>query len=370
MSVLRLAGAIIAAALCFVAAGNVRADAPPVTQLTADGTVRDWSPDGKHLLLDARDADGYFQVYTMNADGGGRRCLTCVEVQGGPEARRHKGFAHYHPSGKFFVVQVEMPKRLVGDSRKVTKASGPGSAVWNDLWLAGIDGKSWFNLTNYTTKALTGALSPYFSHDGKHLLYAQFEREGGWKRKFGYWSLHIADFSFQPYPHLSNDRVIFSNEGIYEPHGFSPDDTRILFSSDRELKNSLGLDLWEYDLRHGTARNLTHSPDQYDEHARYSPDGKYIAWGSSRCCASFRTSLGTLISETYVMRADGSGAAQVTHFNEKGYPESTPMQSGAWPTAWSPDGAHLVISQQLLGLVLKGRPATNPSWIADLTGMK
>jgi Tol biopolymer transport system component len=38
----------------------------------------------------------------------------------------------------------------------------------------------------------------------------------------------------------------------------------------------MGLDLWEYDLRTGEVRNLTNSPTQYDEHARYSPDGRQL----------------------------------------------------------------------------------------------
>ena len=313
--------------------------------------------------MDKRDGDGYFQLYTLNPDGSGLSGLTERQVEGGPKVDRHKGFAHYHPSGRYLVVQVEMAKRLVGDSKKVTKASEPGSAVWNDLWVASADGLHWTNLTNFSAKTLTGALSPYFSHDGTKLLYAHLTKGADRRRLFGYWELYLADFSLTPAPHLSNNRVLLSGEGIYEPHGFSPDDGRILFSADRSLDNSLGLDLWEYTLASGALRNLTRSPAQYDEHARYSPDGKFIAWGSSQCCSSYKANLRSLISEAYAMPAEGGPAMQITHFNAPGYPESSDIQSGGWPTAWSPDGRRLVISQQLLGLVLKGRDAPNPSWL-------
>jgi Tol biopolymer transport system component len=257
-----------------------------------------------------------------------------------------------------------MPEKLIGSSNRVTAATEPGNAVWNDLWLAGVDGKGWTNLTNFTTSSLTGALSPYFSHDGRKLVYSTLRRAADKLHSFGYWDLHVADFTLEPKPHLTHDRILLSQEGIYESHGFSLDDTHILFSSDRGLANSLGLDLWQYDLSTGTARNLTNSPQQYDEHARYSPDDRFIVWGSSKCCDSYRTSLSTLISEAFVMHISGEGPSiQLTHFNTPGYPESSKTRSGGWPTAWSQDGRHIAIAQQLLGDLGKGRRVANPSWI-------
>jgi Tol biopolymer transport system component len=161
--------------------------------------------------------------------------------------------------------------------------------------------------------------------------------------------------------------MLLGNDGVYEPHGFSRDGTKVLFSSDRGLPNTMGLDLWEYDLKTSQVRNLTNSPEQYDEHARYAPDGSRLAWGSSQGIASYRTNLKTLVSDAYLMNADGGGKPQrLTHFNEAGFLESTPLQSGIWPTTWSPDGTQLVVAQQPVGDLMSGKQSANKSWLVNL----
>lgn len=166
---------------------------------------------------------------------------------------------------------------------------------------------------------------------------------------FGTWEIHIADFSTEGGPHISNDRVIDVGDGnLFEPHGFSPDDQKILFSADIGMEYSAGLDLFTYDLSSGELKNLTNSPNDYDEHARYSPDGRKIVWGSSSCCNSYNKKrfLGTLISEAFIMNSDGSNKMQVTHFHEKGYPESYDHRSGIWPNNWLADGKSFMVADQ------------------------
>jgi Tol biopolymer transport system component len=206
-----------------------------------------------------------------------------------------------------------------------------------------------------------------FSPDENRIVYARLIGKADRRRKFGYFEIRVADFSDVHGPQLVNDHVLLSNEGVYEAHGFSSDGSKVLFSSDRTLPSTMGLDLWEYDLRTGDVRNLTNSPTQYDEHARYSPDGTTIAWGSSQGIPSYRTTLPTLVSDAYVMRADGGGTpVRLTHFNAPGYPESTPLQSGIWPTAWSPDGRQIVVAQQPLWSLLRGKDSPNRSWLVTL----
>ncbi len=349
------------------AAGDPSAAMSSVKLITDHGCVRDWSPRSNRLLMDERDASGVYQVYTLNADGSDVQLLTDAGAPGGPAANRHKGFAHFDPGGRYIVMEAELPESLVGNSARVQKAVSPGSGVWMDLWVVTVDGKHWTNLTRFTTGKLTGALSPYFSPDGSRIVYARLIGKADRRHKFGIFELHLADFSDAGGPHLSNDHVLLGNEGVYEPHGFSRDGSKLLFASDRTLPDTMGLDLWEYDLKTGNVRNLTNSPAQYDEHARYSPDGSAIAWGSSQGIASYRTTLATLISDAYIMHADGSGSpARVTHFNASGYAESTSLQSGIWPTAWSPDGTQLVVAQQPLGDLLQGKDSPNRSWLVTL----
>jgi Tol biopolymer transport system component len=362
-----LASVLVVLAFMFV---NPAISAEPqrwIRLITDHGCVRDWSPRTNTLLMDERDDNGVFQVYTLNVDGSDVKALTGTGSAGGPAANRHKGFAHFDPSGRYIVMEGELAESLVGNSARVQKAVNPGSGVWMDLWVTTIDGQHWTNLTQFTTQKLTGALSPYFSPDGSKIVYARLIGKADRRRNFGYFELRVADFSDTPRPHLANDHVLLGNEGVYEPHGFSSDGSKVLFSSDRTLPSTMGLDLWEYDLRTGAVRNLTNSPTQYDEHARYSPDGTAIAWGSTQGIPSYRATLATLISDAYVMRPDGSGIpVRLTHFNEPGYLESTPLQSGIWPTAWSPDGRQLVVAQQPLWSLLRGKESPNRSWLVTL----
>lgn len=362
---------LVTALLAQLASSLAAQEAAPlalsIRLITDHGCVRDWSAQTHRLLMDERDAQGVHQVYTLNPDGSDVRGVTTLPVEGGPAVNRHKGFAHYDPAGRYIVMEVELPEALVGNSARVQKAVSPGSGVWMDLWVVTTDGRRWTNLTNFTTQKLTGALSPYFSADGKKLVYSKLVGAVDRQRSFGTFELHVAEFSDEGRPHLLNDRVLLGGDGVYEAHGFSPDGKRVLFSSDRTLANSMGLDLWEIDLQTSQIRNLTNSPSQYDEHARYSPDGSRIAWGSSMNIAAYRTSLGTLRSDAYVKRTKGQPTPRrLTYFNEPDHAESTDLQSGIWPTAWSPDGRQLVVAQQPLWDLLRGKESPNRSWLVTL----
>lgn len=312
--------------------------------------IHDWSPDGTKLLGHKKDASGIFQVYTWNTDGTGEESLTNPAVLGGPAENCHKGFAHYHPSGRYVVMTVEMnfscPKRF----------SEPGQASSTNLWVLDLEKKQWTNLTVYpapkNSETLSGALSPYFSRDGKKVMWAKINKAANYlypKKIFGEWELHLADFVSQGRPRIANDKIIaISNGNLFEPHGFSSEDKKILFSSDAGLEYSAGLELFEYDLETEVLKNLTNTSDSYDEHARYSPFGNKIVWGSTICCTSYNKKrfLGTLRSEVFLMNEDATNIYQVTHFNTEGYNEYSPTRTGNWPTAWSPDGTQIIVAQQ------------------------
>ncbi len=78
---------------------------------------------------------------------------------------------------------------------------------------------------------------------------------------------------------------------------FSPDATRILFSSNR----SGNLDVWEMEVASGALTRLTDDvADDWDP--AYSPDGAHIWWSSNR----------SGVFEVWEANADGSGAHQVS----------------------------------------------------------
>lgn len=324
---------------------NVQKDLEPLrvssdakVQLLGDMTIRDWSPDGKRLLGDKKDSSGTSQIYTWATDGSDEQSIE------GLAKKCHKGFAHYHPSGRYIVATVEM------DFGCPKKSSDPGAAANTNLWVYDFKTNEWTNLTGYpypkSVDDLAGALSPYFSHDGKKLIWSRISKPANFLDKhqiFGIWQPYIADFLTDGKPRLENiTKLDLGNGSLFEMHGFSKDNKSIIFSSDIDLEYTAGLDLFKYDLQTKQLTNLTKTPDFYDEHARFSPDGTKIVWGSSSCCEKYdkKRFLGTLQSEAFVMDTDGSNISQITQLNSLG------KRTGNWPTAFSPDGKSFISAQQ------------------------
>jgi Tol biopolymer transport system component len=195
-----------------------------------------------------------------------------------------------------------------------------------------------------------GVLHPHFSHDGKRLLWA--ERLGSGGGAFGRWVLKLADFSFQRgTPRLSNIRNLPPEPGraFYESHGFSPDDSRVIFSSTRDGN----LEIYTLRLEDHAVERLTNDP-AWDEHSHFSPDGKWIVWMSSRGLRFQARPRFELETEFWLMRADGSCPRRLTsmhdpsspHFREEGFVVAADV-------AWAEDG------QSLFALFITGRPETN-----------
>ena len=115
----------------------------------------------------------------------------------------------------------------------------------------------------------------------------------------------------------------------------------------REGQLPTGLDIYEYSLVDGSLRRLTDSSDDWDEHAHYSPDGTAIAWTSSKGFqikyADYDRWADDLITELWIMRADGSQKTRLTHFNDPGYPEYTGGRTIVADSSWGPSGKRLVV---------------------------
>ena len=90
--------------------------------------------------------------------------------------------------------------------------------------------------------------------------------------------------------------LTYGNSRDRQP-AYSPDGTRIVFSSNR----SGNMDLWVLETRTGALRQLTDDPAQ-DWDPGFSPDGRHVLWSSDRS--------GHL--EIWIAGADGSDARQVT----------------------------------------------------------
>ncbi|PYR66495.1 MAG: hypothetical protein DMF88_16140 [Acidobacteria bacterium] len=325
----------------------VPAPAPIVSRITVvkkGGGRLDWSS-GDLVAIDQLGRDQYYDVYTMNPDGTGERCLTCDQPA---LPNRHIGNPAWHPSGNYIVFQAEKanaPRNAVTDF-----FANPGSGINNDLWVMDRNGTRFWQLTNVPV-SIGGVLHPHFSPAGDRLLWS--ERISLQGAAIGEWALKVADFSTADgTPRISNVRTFQPGQQhiFYESSGFSPDGQTILFSGNLEPGQSESdMDIYTLRLSTGALVNLTNTASQWDEHAQMSPLGNRIVWMSSMGVGGAADSAHPR-TDYWMMRPDGSGKTQITYFNDPNHSEYVGSTGAtAADSSWNRDGtklmAYLILDQ-------------------------
>jgi len=307
----------------------------------------DWSAKTDMLLFDRRGLNQYYNVFSITAEGFRLTALTLE--RGGGITELHNCTASWYPGGRYFV--------FCGQNRGSTdyRRSGPGSGWHCNLWFSDRDGSQFWQLTDLPTRYNNprGATAPVFSPDGKRLFWTGFTGADAAPSAYEQRDLHLADFSTEGgRPRLSNEQVFQPGERheFYESYGFSPDGERLLFAA-----NTLEKQPWYCmdicTLVRGQTEPVVLAPNEggWDRYAAYSPDGRKIAWSSSRTFSvPFLGQGGSrwtayLRSELWIMDADGNNLKQLTFFNRPGAPESNGRRAFVGDLAWSPDGTRLAI---------------------------
>jgi Tol biopolymer transport system component len=312
------------AALLLSSAAAWGADAR-VTTLKEGGARLDWL--GGRIAFDMLGPGDFFAVYVMRADGGEVRCLSC----GHPDLPgRHTGQPAWHPSGRYLVIQAE--KRT---HRKVRFESvlWPGAGVLNDLWLLDLETNRATLLREVEDAPGRGTLHAHFSADGRRLSWGEMQEAGSVRKgsEFGFWALMTADFATDgPAPRLENVRAYTpGGRAFYENHGFSPDGSRLIFTSTFEAQKRLEAHIYTLELASQRLARLT--TEGYNEHAHYSPDGRSIAWMSTHGIQGRGT-------DYWIMDSDGANKRRLTYFNQRGHPHHSGEHAVVADLSWRPDG--------------------------------
>ena len=315
---------------------------PPVKNITTLvekwAKTLDWSHKNNKIVFEKYGLDGYVDIFVMNPDGSEEKSLTSGQP-GCPQ--KSNGNSAWHPSANYIVFTAEKET----NPEELARWAIPGSGFNCDLWLMTSDGEKFYQLTDYplNTRAV---IHPHFSHDGTKLFWAErLGRSEG--SSWGEWALKIADIVIAEKPYLKNIKTYQpgQNHYFYESHAFTGDDKKILFCANAEGQSDVGFDIYEMDLATQRLTNLTSTPNDWDEHAHYSPDGQKIAWMSSTgFTINYKSIEGEewakyLKTELWLMNADGSNKQRLTYFNDPGHPEYLGgRRTIVSDITWSPDG--------------------------------
>jgi Tol biopolymer transport system component len=156
------------------------------------------------------------------------------------------------------------------------------------------------------------------------------------------WTLQVADFiNDEGGPRLENIQSYQPLGPVfYESHGFSPDGSRILFTAfiQPDEANQAWMDIYTLELATGALTRLTDSPDVWDEHAHYTPDGSRIVWSSSTDCQCDPSRLRTLQMDLWLMQADGANKHRLTGLVASGADRNLAIDN-----SWGPDGRQIAV---------------------------
>ena len=326
------------------AAKNPRIKA--ITVLQESGARPRFSPDGRLLVFDRMNGDGYYAVGLSDLQGATIRNLT------GGKARitqRNNGNARFDSSGKYVVFVSEAEEHF---ANHIKSLGDPGVGLYSNLWATDRMGMQFWKLTNIPVKQRlldrvpsVASVNPVFSPDGHMLLWTERYAEGG-HNKWGLWRIKAADFASDGRPGLENERVLITpSKGNYiSAMGFLGRD-QLLVAGNLDGQHEYGMDQYSYNLATGQYVNLTNTPDSWDEDSCVAPNGQ-IVWMSnaeSRYKFDFSKPWATQPVERdyYVMDAGGQHKERLTFFNDPQAPEYRGGRTLVAACDISPDGRYL-----------------------------
>lgn len=337
-----------------------------IRQIVARAGNPDWTRDGTNRIVydtpDRNDGTGgttWYRVWTANPDGSDAQpygqSYDVWTGQGAPAGTiRHMGNAKVSPDGQWVLLQVQ---RYVS-GQTVHEASTPGQAYRNDLWVGRRDGSAFWRVYAYDQEARLGCLQPRWNHAGTELAWANMVETAdvGLGRPYGAWEVKRAGITFPgSVPTLGATTTYTPGTAtaatrFYEAHGFTPDDTALVFSGNTQGQAQAYLDLCTLRLSDQLLTRLTTTSGtsgerpEWDEHGRPNPAGTRYLWATSQL---LDTAGGKLPLELWRMNLDGSAKQRVTYCNDPRHPQwlgtNTPGYWTLAPSAWSPNGNEALV---------------------------
>jgi Tol biopolymer transport system component len=199
---------------------------------------------------------GKSQIHTLNLDGSDVTCITCGQPGNNDGARWRPG----RGDAILFVSTRDHPSAIGGD----------GGGIGQELYAMRPDGSEPTRLT-YSSSWATNYHANW-SPDGRHIVWGRTQNRT--------WDVMVADFvSDEDGMRLRWPRRVVHDTTWWETHGFSADQLSVITTNTRA--GFLSADIYSVNLFTGERKRLTNDLT-WDEHAHLSPDGRKVAWISSR----------------------------------------------------------------------------------------
>ena len=304
-----------------------------------------WHPDGKTLLIDFKGVNGYYCVAQMFPvwDGASRlRYLTEMRVPG--DSRFHNGNPRCLHNGEGFLFSGQ-------DWHLNEQASSePGYGFGCNIYYADKAGKNFTRLTENKAgkKFLSGCTMPIAADQDNMLFWTECRMEQGISSPWGQRTIMQARFKMENgSPALEDIRDITPDafrKAFIETSDFMAG--KLLYSASKNESQWCGMDVFVQEISDKGRRepkNLTMDTASLDRFPVFSPNGRKVAWSSTR---GFDISYigvdssrwqSELRSELWIMEADGRGRQRLTYFNQKGHEHYVPSKGAyVYMVAWHP----------------------------------
>lgn len=329
---------LVLAARSTSASGSASLCGPPVSvaPFLANGYMVAWNHRTNRIAYAKPGASGLYELHLIDPDGSHDARLGANNPD---MPQGHAGSPSWTPDGSWIAFSAEKPKHKGSHADAI-----PGFGGYSDIWVTTPDGEHIYRLTDEPNDHAHGVMIPRFSPDGRTLAWTARVAAPAFlsaKRAFGYWVLRTADFTVgaDGLPSLRNTRDYRANgDAFYELGGFSPDGTKLIFTSDYATGK-----WWEnqiYTIDRLTSRVQALTSTGYNEHPSYTPDGRII-WMSDN---GVRPLPGFIMPGTdwWLMDADGTHKQRLSYLNTPGHTEFAGKSMWAGTLAWSVDGRSFI----------------------------
>lgn len=283
-------------------------------------TCATWSPYNDTLVAyNLLQKNGYYSIMLANVGTDNtmlhERCLTCSNSK---LPGKNVAEPAFQPSGKYMLFMAENAVHPGNSANSI-----PGIGRYNDLWVMTTDGKKTYRLTTTPDTGVTAMIEPYFSPNGKEIIWDVMTdtAKGLLKQIFGYWVIKIAPFIDDsikgPYIDSTHIRTIQPGtvQAFNESYGWSPDGSKILFASCYNQVSGLEDQIYSMDTNGNNITQLSSTAHgyKYCEHGFYSTDGKHIVYMTNRD-ATDGNSIGG--DDWFIMNSDSTDDERLTYFND------------------------------------------------------